>query len=248
MNIEEYDKFKEECHEHLCGLQEKLKTEYQIGTYERWDYDQHTGLLTFSTGDNQINFRYVSVGTYSRNTKTWKWAWDNEHTLEKVKGKIPEIKTFGEKHNIKELVTGLIDADEEDGWYFTGIAANLLKGIGSYRAVSDHLLVFMVLMEYVDNETAQEIKDKFIECSEHGTDRAAFICQHLNTIDKVGFNESIPSDPNDIDPEEEYQAWCNACEKRRLKSGEWTDEAMEFANIKLVCNACYFEIKQANQN
>jgi hypothetical protein len=83
-----------------------------------------------------------------------------------------------------------------------------------------------------------------VKCNNHGQDYAAFICQHLNKITKVGFNEAFPSDPNNI---EEFQAWCDECEKVRVKADGWNDEGMELANIKLVCTQCYFEIKEINK-
>lgn len=32
-----------------------------------------------------------------------------------------------------------------------------------------------------------------------------------------------------------------------VKADGWTDEAMTFAKIKVVCNQCYIEIKERNQ-
>lgn len=74
------------------------------------------------------------------------------------------------------------------------------------------------------------------------SDRAAFVCQHLLDEKSIGFNEAFETDPA-IEEDDDYQAWCDECEKVRLKAGEWTDSAMTFANIKVVCNQCYFEIK-----
>ncbi len=50
----------------------------------------------------------------------------------------------------------------------------------------------------------------------------------------------------ELDEEDDFQAWFSECEKERLRTNGWNDESMEFANIKLICERCYFEIKDIN--
>lgn len=76
---------------------------------------------------------------------------------------------------------------------------------------------------------------------------AAFVCQHLLNSHNVGFHEAFESNPL-IEPHDDYQAWCSTCENEHLKEGEWNDKSMAFADIKVVCNECYFEIKERNKN
>lgn len=235
------------CFDELVALQENLKKEYGITRYENWFYDQSTSLFTLSTNDDEINFKYVSVGTYSRNTNTWKWSWDNENINETVKSGILEVKEFGIKNRLKSLTSGYFEATEKNAWDFTAITAKILNGIGSYRAVSEHLLIFMVLTEFVEKEKAQIIKDSYISCNKHGSKRRAFICRHLNKIEKLGFEEAFDSEPGmELNEEEDFSAWCNLCELARAEEGEWNDKSMKFAKIRLVCEECYFEIKKHN--
>ena len=46
--------------------------------------------------------------------------------------------------------------------------------------------------------------------------------------------------------DDDFQAWCNDCEKIRIKENGFTDKAMESVKLKLVCEKCYFEIKETN--
>jgi hypothetical protein len=252
MTEEEYKKFNHQCIHELQDHQAKLWAEHDLDAYPRWDYDQHTALLTFSDNDEEINFRFVEVGSFSEKSNTWKWAWDNAYVLEKVKKETFAVKEFGEKNDIKELSEGYFEANEADGWAITAVTCKLLGGIGAYRPVSDHLLVFMVLMEVVDNKEAQKIKNKvaeeMISCDCHGKGRASFVCQHL--IGKgtaAGFHEAFETEQGmDLQEDDSFQAWCNECETERLKQGEWNDENIAFANIKVVCESCYFEMKERN--
>jgi hypothetical protein len=93
----DYRNFAELCVEEVKVLQEKFQSDYDLTWYENWFYNQATGLLTFSTGDKELNFKYFDVGSYSEKSSTWKWSWDNETTLDSAKEGTKLVKEFGEK-------------------------------------------------------------------------------------------------------------------------------------------------------
>lgn len=244
----DYNDFITKCFTELTIKQEELKQKYDLNSFSNWFYDQASGLLTFSDEQRELNFRYYEVGTYSKISKTWKWSWDNEHTLKKVKKEIEKVKQFGSEQGYKKLTQGLFDSSEEEGWDFTSISAKLLNGIGSYRPETERHFIFMVLYEIVDNEKANEEKGKYVDCENHERRRRAFICQHLNKDSKNGFEEAFETyeDMEFEFEDDDFQAWCNECEKVRLENDGWNEKSMEFAQIKLVCEKCYFEIKETN--
>ena len=74
--------------------------------------------------------------------------------------------------------------------------------------------------------------------------RRAFVCKHLNKKDKVGFEESFETFENmELGDDDDFQGWCNECEVIRQREDGWNDESMRFADIRLVCEQCYFEMK-----
>jgi len=86
-----------------------------------------------------------------------------------------------------------------------------------------------------------------VACQKHGQKRIAFVCQHLNKHTRTGFEEAFPSTIGmELEEDDDFQAWCNACEIERQRTGGWNDESMKFANIKVICEDCYFEIKEFN--
>ena len=108
-------------------------------------------------------------------------------------------------------------------------------------------LIFLALTEFVDADKAQQIKDKYVQCEIHDTERIAFVCKHLNKQAKVGFEEAFETTENmELEDEDDFQAWCSKCEKVRQKEGEWNDTSMAFVEIKLICEKCYFEMKELN--
>jgi hypothetical protein len=245
----DYNTFTEKCIDELKILQDKLQEKYDLDGYEHWFYNQSTGLLTFSTDDKELNFEYVSVGSFSEQPGTWKWSWDNEHTLDRVKEKINLVKAFGQQHGFSKLTDGYFQSDEIEAWEFAAIAVKLVNAMGVYRPVNeDNLQIFLILTEFIDTETAQSIKDKYIKCGKHEYKRRAFVCQHLianKTV--VGFEESFDTyEDMELDDEDDFAAWCNRCEIERQKEDGWNDTSEAFASIKLVCEGCYFEMKELN--
>lgn len=242
-----YVEFAKSCVVDLIDMQNELESIFAIHDYENWFYNQATGLLTFSTGDDELNFRYVEVGSFSKKSNTWKWSWDNEHTLPSVKNEAIQFKKFGEKNGYEKLTEGCFASSVEEAWEFTAIAAKLIKGIGAYRPTSEQLLIFMVLTEFVDTDTAKDIKDLYVECGKHEYRRRAFVCNHLMARKNVGFEEAFDTYENmELYDDDDYQAWCNECEKVRQKEGGWNEKSMKFADIRVVCEQCYFEMKEIN--
>lgn len=90
-----------------------------------------------------------------------------------------------------------------------------------------------------------DLHDGMVECFEHGTEGAAFVCRHLNLEIPVGFVESHDPDDPDVN---RYQAWCHACDEVLVREGEWNDASEAFAQPRLVCRACYREMRELNRS
>jgi hypothetical protein len=128
----------------------------------------------------------------------------------------------------------------------TAITAKLLHGIGTYRIPHEHLFIYFVFTNELTQEEYDALEDRYIECATHGTSRMAFICQHLVKGSDLGFHESLESNPL-IEPDDDYWAWCSDCEKICKQQGEWNHVVKKAADMKIVCDQCYFEIKRKNK-
>ncbi len=128
---ERYDQFVRESYEYLNNVQEVAKRDFALGSYERFDWDQGRGTLTFSDkGVPKVIVEVEFVGSISNRTKTWLWAWDNVTILPSVKEHIEEVRRFGELHGLRELTTAKWEATEEDGWAMTAVTARILQAKG----------------------------------------------------------------------------------------------------------------------
>ncbi|MEZ0183782.1 hypothetical protein AB9T89_16180 [Flavobacterium oncorhynchi] len=86
-----------------------------------------------------------------------------------------------------------------------------------------------------------------VECSNHGLRNNAFVCQHLVNSEFPGFWEPFDSDSTKEYDDGELNAWCDKCDKILVEQGEWNDVSEEFAQIQLICEVCFFELKELNR-
>ena len=147
----EFEALINQGYDYLDEQQEIMEKEYALGTYEKWFYDQETGLLTFSDGDVvKIKILYEEVGSISKISETWLWAWANTNLEEKVRAEITQVKKYGEEHNFEPLIKRKWDATEIDGWEMAGISALLLNAKGCYRVPTENTYSFMIFKEVID--------------------------------------------------------------------------------------------------
>jgi hypothetical protein len=132
--------------EYLNRQQERLKSEFRLGTWPRYDYDQEAGTLAFSAnGKVEVLADIHIVGSTSTRSGTWLWAWDNPSILENVKHCLADVRAYGESHGLEKLTTAKWSGDEHDGWEMTAAAAFILRAEGAYRSPGEHGALFMVL-------------------------------------------------------------------------------------------------------
>ena len=134
------------AHAYLTGRQEALRAEFGLSSYERWDWDASHGTIVFSDGAGpRVVAGAQLVGSVSRKTGTWLWAWANGSIEPRLCRDLPEVRRFGEQHGIWQLTTAKWEAEETDGWEMTSIAAHVLQAKGAYRMPQGHLFTFAIL-------------------------------------------------------------------------------------------------------
>jgi hypothetical protein len=243
-----FEVFKNECVEQLSVRQKEFMNFYNINSYEHWYYDHGIGAFHFKSDDGRnLYLKYVDVGSFSTEKNTWMWSWKNKSTPKHVSKGLEKVRSLGEKNNFNALSDGLLEnGDEYTGWELTAITAKILNAIGAYRVPQEHLFVYFVFTKVLSQQEYDELKRSQIECETHGTGRVAFVCQHLLEGSRLGFHETVDSNPL-MEPEDDYQAWCGECENAWLQEREWTKDFKALVNLKVVCDQCYFESKRRNQ-
>jgi hypothetical protein len=133
------------AHDYVTQRQDALYAEFRIDAWPRFDWDQDTGQLVFSSdGVPRVIADIQFVGSVSTETHTWLWAWDNEHVDAPMSRDVREVRAFGEAHGIAQLTTPKWEADEVDGWEMTSISAYILQAKGVYRTPDGTVLTYLV--------------------------------------------------------------------------------------------------------
>ena len=248
MPVTGFDLFKDQCAGELEVLQEGFIKQYNLNSYQNWSFDDDYGIFHFYSDDGRKNlyFKYALAGSYSSNTSSWKWAWDNERLKASECRHISKVKQYGEQKDWPLLTTGLVEGDLQIAWDMIAITASVLSAIGIYNFKQEHLTYFIIFTATLTKAEYNKLKKQAVLCDTHGgASRAAYVCQHLNKDTYTGFHEAFESNPL-IEPDDDDQAWCDRCEKERLKEGEWNARSEKFAKIRLICDQCFFEIKRRN--
>ena len=133
---------------------DNCKSEFKIGTYKRFDWNQETGELIWSDdGVKKVIAKVQFVGSVSTISNTWLWSWENPSILDGMKNEMNKVKAFGKENKIEKLTTAKWPAEEVDGWEMTAIAAHILKAKGAYRSPGKTGFTFMVFTDiYWANE------------------------------------------------------------------------------------------------
>jgi hypothetical protein len=133
------------AHGYITARQEHLKQAFGLSTFERWDWDDERGAVIFSDGRGpRVVARSQLVGTVSRPTGTWLWAWADEQIELRHRRDLEEIQRYGQHHGIWQLTTPRWEADEVDGWEMASIAGYVLQSKGAYRMPDDGRFRFAI--------------------------------------------------------------------------------------------------------
>ena len=149
MNLFEFNELIQQSLVYIENKQKELVESYDLDNYSRIEYDQESGTMTFSEEGvkQKVVARFQVVGTYSDESKTWLWAWDNPYLLDNTTEESVKIKEFGEKNKIQKLTDPKWEASKQDAWEMTALAARMLHAKGVQIIPSDDISAFVILME-----------------------------------------------------------------------------------------------------
>ncbi len=126
---------------------DRLKAEFELKRWPRYDYDLQAGTLIFSEeGVPKVIAEIQVAGSTSHNANNWLWAWGNNHWPPERTTDSEKVRAFGEKHGICELTHDCIEDEDLNhlGWELTAIAARVTEAVGAYRPPDDNGALFLI--------------------------------------------------------------------------------------------------------
>lgn len=141
-----WDRLVQDALAYLQDQQDRLRRDFDLGEWERYEYDQVEGLMKFSSkGVVGVVADLQVVGSTAKEPGTWLWAWDNPSIEPRVATLSREVRAFGQSKGFKRLVEPEWKGDECDGWEMTAIAAFISQSDGAYRSPDEQGALFLVL-------------------------------------------------------------------------------------------------------
>ncbi len=145
----ETDKFlSESILEHNKNIDE-LNNIWGFSNFKRWEFDQYSGIfrLYFDT-NSLVEAKGQIFGSWHKRNKTWEWSWNNPNDEESMKIDSKKIKEYGEKNDLKYLISGFVPClTELHATYLSAISEKVTNSQGVYPGDAGDLIVFIGLKE-----------------------------------------------------------------------------------------------------
>lgn len=143
-------------HDAFHQMQEKiarLKAEFRLGSWERYDYDVDAGTLIFSEqGVAKVIAEIQIAGTTSLSAGNWLWSWGNTHWPAERTSDAELVRAFGEKNGICELTHDYVERSENLnalGWELTSVMVRVTNALGAYRPPDQNGALFLTYKSMV---------------------------------------------------------------------------------------------------
>ena len=134
MTPQQYEEFLHDAVHELNSLKDRSRSSFSLGLWERWDYEEDRGAITFSSnGIPKVIAEVLVVGTTSVIEGTWLWGWANKSVPAKLTRALSAVRAFGEAEQLPVLTEPNWPTDEYHGWEMTAIAAKFIEAKGAYR-------------------------------------------------------------------------------------------------------------------
>ncbi|MCK5002912.1 MAG: hypothetical protein KAJ92_05915 [Gammaproteobacteria bacterium] len=139
-------KYLDDCYAVLEQKQAALIEQYQIDSFDMFDFDMLKGTIEFKQGSTvMVKADFIPVGSFNEDQETWMWAWANGGVTGEILQKAESIRVLDAKTNNDVFNTETVSADEGLAWEIAAMACDYYQGQGVFAAPVEGLLIFMVL-------------------------------------------------------------------------------------------------------
>ncbi|WP_420590066.1 DUF6882 domain-containing protein [Bacterioplanoides sp.] len=143
---DQIDSYVDLCMDQMEKAQEKLQTEFNFGSFERFDFDIPNRALIFSSsGQPQLKCEICFICSTQESSGSLQWAWGNKSLPEDLTSDSLGLKILSEESGLEIFSLPVWEASEQEGWEMASIALNRLGGIGVYRCPAGDSNLFVLI-------------------------------------------------------------------------------------------------------
>ncbi|MGY5011335.1 DUF6882 domain-containing protein [Streptomyces sp. 900105755] len=104
-----------------------------LGSADRWDLDQTTGIITWTFPDKTATASAQILGSFAPRAGSWLWAWANQSLLPHMSRDSRSFCDWAEANGHPGLAQPKIDADEQTASTLAALAFRITGATGYYR-------------------------------------------------------------------------------------------------------------------
>ncbi|WP_034092130.1 DUF6882 domain-containing protein [Streptacidiphilus albus] len=104
-----------------------------LGSADRWDLDQTTGTITWTFPDKTATAPAQILGSFSRGSGSWLWAWANQSILPDMSRDARLFRDWAEANGHPALAQPRMEVDETAASTLVALAVRVTEATGYYR-------------------------------------------------------------------------------------------------------------------
>ncbi len=143
---QEFEAFLKQSQIKVREKQDILNKEYGINKYDRYYFAQEDRKLILSkSGEQDISFRVVCIGSWGYEDESWVWAWNNENLSSELREVATPLKKLADKTGFGVFNEGSFKCEEIVSKDLAFISVQELGANGIYRIKADESYLYLAL-------------------------------------------------------------------------------------------------------
>jgi hypothetical protein len=130
--------------------QQTLQAEW-LGHFQHWEFDPTTGVLTLFQPNGSCSLAGAEIlGSFSKVTATWEWAWSNPNMPSAFSKKSLLVKGIGESLGLEYLRQGIVPIPRDVARmssYLCSVGVKATDAAGVFVGGDDHLPVYFLVFD-----------------------------------------------------------------------------------------------------
>lgn len=149
MNSDEYELWMDAARERAQARMDAARKSFGMGTYARYETDLETATIRFFDEKDveRVRADIQVAGTWSPNSESWMWGWENESIPESAVSRLTAIAERGREKDVESLQAFAVECDEAGAWGLAALAADIVDAECVYRAGNARNRAYLLLFD-----------------------------------------------------------------------------------------------------
>ena len=149
MNTDDYGQWVTAARQRAQAGMDAARERFGLGTHARYETDLAAATIRFLDAEDveQVRADIQVAGSWSPNSETWMWGWENESVPEAAVSRLGPIAETGRDKDVGALQAYVVECDEAGSWSLAALAADIVDAQCVYPTGNAHNRVFLLLFD-----------------------------------------------------------------------------------------------------